>query len=140
MIRKLELPLLSRVDIFSKTQQFCWSDSKTSTAPIVTSSNFLKSKAVLLKWFENLNCPYYHELKFSKKSSSFVEVILKLELPLLSRVDIVSKTQQFCWSESKPSTAPIVTSSIFLKNKTVFLQWFENFNCPYWHELKFSKK
>ena len=101
MIPQLELSLLSRAEIFSKIQQFSCSDSKAWTAPIVTSENFLKNKAVLLKLFENLNSPYYHELIFSQKQSSFVEVIRKFELPLLSRVEIFSKIKQFCWSDSK---------------------------------------
>ena len=29
--------------------------------------NFLKNKAIFLRWFENLNCTYCHELTFSKK-------------------------------------------------------------------------
>ena len=49
------------------SKQFYWSVLKVWTAPIITSWNFRKIKAVLLKCFEILNCPYYHELKFSQK-------------------------------------------------------------------------
>ena len=140
VIRKLELPALSRVKFLSKIKQFSCSDSKTWRAPIITSWNFVKKKAVLLKWFENLNCPYYHELKFCQKESSFVEVIRKLELALLSPVEIFWKINQFCWSDSKTWTAPTITSWNFLKYKAVLLKWFENLNWPHYHELKFSKK
>ena len=134
MIRKLKLPLLSRAETFSIIKQFCWSNSKTWTAPIITSWNFLKNKAVLLQWFENMNCPYYHELKFSKKWSSFVEVTWNLNypyyhelkfskkcgrfyeitwkfaLPLSSRGQIFTKIKHICLSDLKISTALIITS------------------------------
>ena len=55
-----------------------WSVGKWSvdlTKPILTGSNFLKNKAVLMISPENLNCPYYHELKFLQKFPIFDEVI-----------------------------------------------------------------
>ena len=116
MIWKLELPLLSRGEIFLKIKQFWWSDWKIWTAPIIKSWNFYKNKAILLKWLENLNCPYYHELKCSQKYPRFNEVTWIFELPLLSR------------------------GKDFFKNKAILLMWLENLNCPYYHELKFSQK
>ena len=119
---------------FAKRRQFCCSDCKIWTAPIITSWNFLKNKAVLLQWFENMNCPYYHELKLSKKWSSFVEVTWNLNypyyhelkfskkcgrfyeitwkfaLPLSSRGQIFTKIKHICLSDLKISTALIITS------------------------------
>ena len=110
---------------------------------------------------ENLNFPYYYEHKFSKKYSSSVDVIQKLELPRFSRADNI---KQFSWSDSKTWTTPIITSwnfakikkfcrsdsktwieriirsSNFIKNKVVLLKWFENLNCPYYQALTFSTK
>ena len=141
MIKKLQLPLLSRVEIlWKKKSSFCWSDSKTWTAPIITSWNFVKNKTFLLKWFENCNYPYYHELKFSKKYRRFYKVTWNFTLPLSSRVEIFSKIKQFCWSDSKTLTAPIITSWSFLKNRVVLLKRFQNLNCPFYHELKFRQQ
>ena len=65
---KLDLPLLSRAEIFTRIKQFCWFDLKIWHGPIIASWNFRKNiGAVLLKWFENSHCLYYHELKFSRK-------------------------------------------------------------------------
>ena len=61
---KFGLALLSRTEVFTKIKQLCWSVLKIWTSPIITSWNFRKNKAVLLKCFGNLDCPYYHELKF----------------------------------------------------------------------------
>ena len=71
MIWKFELPLLSSAEIFSKVKQFRWSDLKIWTGPFITSWNFLKNKAVLLKQLENLKYPYRHELNFGKKMVDF---------------------------------------------------------------------
>ena len=99
-----------------------------------------KNKVVLLMRFEVLNCPYYPELKFSKWYDSFHEVTWKFALPLSSRSKVFTKIKQFCWSDSKTWTAPIITSSNFLKKKAVLLKWFENLNYPQYHELKISQK
>ena len=40
---------------------------KDSSFSYITSWNFRKNKAVLLRYFENLNCHCYHELKFSEQ-------------------------------------------------------------------------
>ena len=165
MIRKFGLPLLSQAEIFSLIKQFWWSDVKTELPPLSRGKLFRKNKAVLLMWLENLDYLYYHnvkcsrkkdhsytitwkfelpllyhELKCSKKYGRFYEVIWKFTLLLSSRGKIFQKIKQFCWSDSKTSTAPIITSWNFLKNKVVLLKWLENLNCPYYHKLKISKK
>ena len=75
VIWKFELLLWSQTEIFAKTRQFYWSDSKIWTATIITGWNFLKNKAVLMISPENLNFPCYHELKFLQKYPIFNEVI-----------------------------------------------------------------
>ena len=116
---KLDLPLLSRAEIFIRIKQFCWFDLKIWHGPIIASWNFRKNiGAVLLKWFENSHCLYYHELKFSRKYSSFVDVIWKFKLPLLSRAEIFSEIKQFCWCALKIRNAPIdAEAEIFSKIK-----------------------
>ena len=99
---------------FCKIKQFCWCDLKICISPIIKSWNFLKNKAVLLKCFEHLNCPYHHELNFGKNYGRFYEVTWKFGLPLLSRAEIFSKA--------------------------VLLKCFESLNCPYYLGLKFSQK
>ena len=78
---KFELPLLSRAEIFAKTRQFCWTDSKIWTASIMTGFKFLKNKRVFMISPENLNCSYYYELKFLQKYPIFNEAIWTFELP-----------------------------------------------------------
>ena len=116
MIWKLELPLISRGEIFLKIKQFCWSDLKIWTTPIITSSNVRKNTPDLMKLLEYLNCPYYY------KGKRF------------------SKIKQICWCDLKIWTVPIITSSNVRKNKAILLKWLKNLNCPYYHELKFSQK
>ena len=53
--------------MFSKIWQILGNHFKTGTARITTGYDFRKNKEVLLMLLENLNCPYYHELKFSQK-------------------------------------------------------------------------
>ena len=93
VIWKLALPPLSQTEIFTKIKQFCWCDLKIWHGPIITSWNFRKNEVVLLTWFENLNCPYYHELKCS---------YWKLELHLLSeaRIFLKSKAVLLKWFEN----------------------------------------
>ena len=135
---KFELHLLSRAEIFAKTREFCWSDSKIWTAPIITGWNFLKNKAVLISP-KNLNCSYYHELKFLQKYLIFNEVIWIFELPPLSWGIILSNMRQFWWCLLK--IWPIIT--IFRYNRTVLMS-LEKFNCPYYHHIapimKLSRK
>ena len=57
--------------------------NETWPDPIITRETFRKNKAVLLKWFENLNCSYYHELTFLQKYPIFNGVIWTSELPPL---------------------------------------------------------
>ena len=95
---------------FAKIRQFCSCGLKIWSSPIIKCWNS----------HENLPCPYYRELKFCQKEGSFVEVIWKFELPLLSRAEIFTKTRQFCWTDSKIWTAYIMTGFNFLKNKGAF--------------------
>ena len=116
---KLDLPLLSHADVFTKIKKFCWCHLKIWHGPIIASWNFCKNiKVVLLKWFENPHCLYYHELKFLQKKSSFLDVIWKLKLPLLSRAEIFSEIKQFCRCALKIRNAPIIAEAeIFSKIK-----------------------
>ena len=82
-----------------------------------------------MKWLENLNSPYYHEVKFSKKYARFYSY-LEVHTALWSRGKMFTKIKQFCWSDLKPLTVPVITSSNFVKNKAVLLKWLENLNCP----------
>ena len=79
---KIEPALLSRGKILAKIGQFPWCDLNIWPFPIITSGNFLKNKADLLKRFGNLNCSYYRWLKFSHKWGSFDDITLKFELSL----------------------------------------------------------
>ena len=85
---------------------------------IITCWCFYKNKEVLLMSLENLAWPYYHELKFLQKKSSFLDVIWKLKLPLLSRAEIFSEIKQFCRCALKIRNAPIIAEAeIFSKIK-----------------------
>ena len=64
---KFKLSLLSRGKVSTKIRSFLYIHLKIRPAPIITSWNIRKNKAVLLMWFENLHFPYYQELKFSQK-------------------------------------------------------------------------
>ena len=136
---------------------------KIWTATIITSWNFRKNKAILIRYFANLNCHYYHELKSSEEQSNFDQVFCKFELPRLSWAEIFGrikqfwsrvlkiwtapiitswnflKTKRFCWNVLKIWNIPCTTSRNFLQNKAVLLKCFENLTCPYDHELKFSQ-
>ena len=116
MIRKFELPLLSRAEIFAKTSHFCWIELK--------------------------NCPYYHKLKFFTKYSSFDDFTWKSELPVLLRGNLFPKIRWFCWYDLKFWTALIIKSWNFLKNLADFMksiEYSQNLNCRYYHEMKFSQ-
>ena len=104
------MPLLSRAGIFAKIKQFCWCDLKICTSPIIKSWNFLKNKT-----FWKFALPLLSRAEIFAKIKRFVEVIRKFALPLLSQPEIFAK-------------------------KSVLLKWFENLNCPYYHELIFSQK
>ena len=56
---KFDMPLLSqgKAFAFAKIRQFCWSNLKIWTAPIITSWNFCKNVSFVMKPFEHLNCP-----------------------------------------------------------------------------------
>ena len=163
MFWKFELPLLSRAEVFGRIKHFWWGILQIWTATIIMSWNLRKNKAILIRYFANLNCHYYYKLKFSEEQSNFDQVFCKFELPLLSRAEIFGrikqfwsgvlkiwtapiitswnflKTKRFCWSVLKIWTIPCTTSRNFLKNKAVLLKCFENLTCPYDHELKFSQ-
>ena len=113
---KFELSLLWGGKIFAKRRQFCWCDLIIWPAP----KTFPKKKVVLLKWFDNLNCAYYHGLNFLKnkvelheilncpvqtwKYPRCNEVIWKFELHPLLRGVIFSKIRQFrCHLKISPS-------------------------------------
>ena len=102
--------------------------------------NFFKNKAILLMWLESLNCPYYHELKFSQNYGRFYEATWKFALPLLSRGKIFTKIKQFGWCNLKFWTVPIITSSNVCKNTPDLIKLLEYLNCAYYHELKFCQK
>ena len=106
---KFELPLSSRAKLWQKYGKF-YEVTWKFTAPIITSWNFRENIAVLLKCFENLNCPYYYELKCLQKLSSFDNVTWQFALPLLSRGQLFPKINQLCWCDLKIWPAPIITS------------------------------
>ena len=117
---KFEPALLLRGNLFPKIKQFCWCDLKFWTAPTI-----FPKKAVLLIWFGNLNCSYYHQLKFSQKYPRFNEVTRIFELPLLSRVsvfwlrnlhcpiikiaEVFGLVRQFWWSHLEIQTILVIT-------------------------------
>ena len=86
---KIELALLSLGKILAKIRQFSWCELNIWPSPI-TSGNFRKNKADLLKRFGNLNCVCYCGLKFSQKWDSFNGITWKFELPL-SRAESFAK-------------------------------------------------
>ena len=54
-----KLPLLTWGEVFTKIRPFLYIHLKVWSAPIImTSWNFRKNAAVLLKWCENLNCSF----------------------------------------------------------------------------------
>ena len=57
---KIRPSLISQAEIFAKIKQFCWGILKTYTATVITNWNFLNNRAILIRCFENLNCPYYY--------------------------------------------------------------------------------
>ena len=118
-----------------KIRQFCWSDLKILTAPIITGS------FDDMTW--NLNCPYYHELKFFQKYHRFNKVIWIFELPPLSWGIIFSKIRQFWWCLLKIWPFPIKTKWNFCENRPVLVS-LEKFFCPYYHHIapimKFPQK
>ena len=106
---KFKLPLLSQGKMSTKVRLFLYIHLKIWPAHVITSWNFRKNKTVLLKWFGNLNCFYYLELKFSQKYARLNEVNWIFKLPLLSR------------------------RKLFRKIKAVLLLRFKNLNCRDYH-------
>ena len=101
---------------FTKTRQFWWCYSKNWTCTIIKRWIFHKNILDLMKSLKNLNCCYYHEVKFLQKVS------------------------QVYWCHLKIWPAPIITRGIFCKNKAVLMMPSESLNCPYYHEMKFLQK
>ena len=123
MIWKVELPLLSRAEIFVKARQFCWSDSKIWTAPMMKDWNVLKNKAVLMISPENMNCLHNHELKFLQKSPIFNEVIWTFELSWsISWSIMLSNKRQFWWCLLKVWPFPIITKWNFDRTVLMLLE------------------
>ena len=56
-----------RWEVSTKTRQFLHIHLKIWAAPVITSWNLRKYSLDFMMSFENLNYPYYHELKFSQK-------------------------------------------------------------------------
>ena len=83
---------------------------------------------------ENLNCPYYQELTISQKESSFLKVILKIELTLLSWAKFFQKYDSFddiTWNLNFPLLSRAETFTKIPLNIA---------NCPFYHKLKFLQK
>ena len=133
MIWNFKLPLLLRGKIFWKIWQILWNQLKIWLAPIIARQNFGKNKAILLKWFEYLNCPYYHKLKFSQKQGSFVKLIRKFELPLFWRASIFSIKRDL-WYHLKIWTVPTNTRWNFYENVSYLIKPFKHLNFPHIHE------
>ena len=118
MILKTELPLLPPAGFSQKYASFDY-----------------------ITW--NLNCPYYHELKFLQKCPRFNEVIWIFKLPPLLWGVIFSNIKQFWWRLLKIWPSPIIMKWNFRLNRTVFMS-LEKFTCPFYHHIattmKFSTK
>ena len=61
------LSLLSRAEIFSKIKRFVEVFWKFALPWLSRAEIFAKNKADLIEQLENLNCPYYHEVKCPQK-------------------------------------------------------------------------
>ena len=115
-----------RDKIFAKIRQFrWWCDLQRWLDPIIASWNVCKSKAVFLKWFEKVNCLYYHELKFRKNTLDLMKSLENLNCRFYQEVTFLQKVKHFCWCNLKIRPAPIITSKNFGKNQAVFLKRLE---------------
>ena len=135
MFWKFELPLLSRAEIFSKMKRFV-EMFENLNCPYHHELNFGKHMADFMKSLENSGCPYYRELKFSQKWSGFVEVIWKFDLALYHKLAFLQKrfddaTGKLNW--------PCYRGVKFWLNKALFLLWLEYLTFSY-IEQKFSQK
>ena len=63
----LNYPYYHEVKVPTKIRPFLYNHLKVRPSSTVTSWSFRKNKAVLLRYFENLNCHYNHELKFAEQ-------------------------------------------------------------------------
>ena len=89
---------------------------------------------------ENLNCPYYHELTISQKQSSFLKVILKIELTLSSWAKFFQKIWQFWWYHLKFELPFIITSWNFHKNTLDLMKWLEYCKLPLLSQVEIFAK
>ena len=83
-VRKFELRLLLRAEIFSKIRQFWWYHLKIWTATIITNWNFCKNISHLTKSFEYLNCPIIMRYNFIKYKAVLMS-LENLSFPKISR-------------------------------------------------------
>ena len=100
--------------------------------------NFHKNILDLMKPFENLNYPYYHELKFSRKWESFAELIWWTAL--LSWAVIFAQKDSFDDVTWNFELALLSWAGIFAKLRKFSMMSLKNLNCPYYHELNFLQK
>ena len=127
----------------AKIRQFSWCELNIWPSPI-TSGNFRKNKADLLKRFENVNCAYYRGLRSSQKWGSFDGITWKFELPFhklkflqkypifnvviwtfellpLSWGITFSNKRQFWWCPLKIWPSPIITKWNCRENRTALM-------------------
>ena len=140
MTWKFALPLLPQADFFLKYEAVLMMSLETLNYPYYHKVNAPDNKTIPKPSLENLTCPYYHELKVLQKWNSFVDVIWKFELPLLSQAQMFAKIKQFCWSDLKIWHAPITASWNSCKDKAVLMMSLKILNCPYYHEVNFPQK
>ena len=66
-------------------------------------------------WLQNLSCPYYHELNFSKNMADFINSIENLHCPNYQEVKLAQKESSFVDATSKFG---LITSWHFAKKKS----------------------
>ena len=113
--------------------------------------------------FETLTWPYYRELKYLQKCGSFLEVVWKIQLSLLSwakfsqkhprfnevtwkftllltRADIFTKIRLSWWCHFKIWTCSVIARWSVHENKGPFYAFTLKYDLPLYWELKFFKK
>ena len=92
VIWKFELPMESRAQMFAKYSRFSDEVTWIFELPLLSWGKIShKNEAVLLMWLENLNCPYYHELKFSQKYGRFMKSLENSHCPYYHEVKLSQK-------------------------------------------------
>ena len=119
------------VTFSQKGRHFCWCNLKIRPAPIITSKNVRKNKAVFLKQFEQHR--YWRAGIFSI-ISQFWWYHLKFDLPLLSQAEIFAKI-----IPNSINSFEHLNCSHYL-NKAVLMMPLENLIFPYYHKVKHSLK